>query len=75
MQSLGVSWPGGGVGTALYRLIQEYAHATPKGMVFAPFRSENMYKLCPYNMVGKRVWFSRELRECVSVFVILIPNE
>ena len=26
-------------------------------------------------MVGKRVWFSRELRECVSVFVILIPNE
>ena len=47
----------GGVGTALYKLIQENVHATPKGMVFASFRSENMYKLRPYNMVGKRVWF------------------
>ena len=24
---------------------------------------------------GNRVWFSRELRECMNVFIVSIPNE
>ena len=41
----------GGAGPLLYRLIQVCAHTTPKGVVFAPFRSENMFKFCPYIFV------------------------
>ena len=41
----------GGAGPRLYRLIQVCAHTTPKGVVFAPFRSENMFKFCPYIFV------------------------
>ena len=26
-------------------------------------------------LVWKRVWFSRELRECMNVFIVSIPNE
>ena len=40
-----------GAGPPLYRLIQVCAHATPKGMVFAPFRSEKMFDFGPYIFV------------------------
>ena len=39
--------------------------AAPKGMVFEPFWSEN----------GYRVWFLREPRERINVFVFSSPNE
>ena len=34
--------------------------ATPRGMVFAPYWSENGYKLCSYILVWNRVWFLRK---------------
>ena len=37
----------------------------PPGRVFAPFWSENRYN---------RVWFLRELRECMNVFIVSIPK-
>ena len=47
-------------------LPREEVCAAPKGMVFAPFWSENGYKLLP-DLVWIRVWFSRELREYMNV--------
>ena len=40
--------------------------------VFAPFWSENGYRLCPG--VWNRVWFSKELRERMNVFIVSIPR-
>ena len=39
--------------------------AATKGMVFAPFQSENRYRLCLSASVENRVWFSRELWQCM----------
>ena len=46
----------------------------PKGLVIAPFWSENGYRLCPF-LVWKWVWFSWELWKCLNVFVVSIPDE
>ena len=43
-------------------LAREGVCAAPKSMGFAPFWSENGYKLLP-DLVWIRVWFSRELRK------------
>ena len=48
--------------------------ATPKGMVIAPFWSENGYRLCPF-LVWNGVWFSWELWKFLNVFVVSIPDE
>ena len=45
--------------------------AAPSGRVFAPFWTENGYTLLVWN----RVWFLRELRECMNVFIFSILNE
>ena len=42
--------------------------AAPLGRVFAPFWSENGYAFCPFLSGSNRVWFLRELRECMNVF-------
>ena len=47
-------------------LPREGVCAAPKSMGFAPFWSENGYKLLPY-LVWIRVWFSRELRKYMNV--------
>ena len=47
----------------------------PKGYAwFAPYWSENGYKLCLCILVWNRVWFLRKLRECMNVFIVSIPN-
>ena len=42
------------------------------GMVSAPFWSENENRPI---LVWNQVWFSRKLRECMNLFIVLIPNE
>ena len=44
--------------------------AAPSGRVFGPFWTENGYA-----QVWNRVWFSRELRERMNVFIFSILNE
>ena len=59
-------------GTPLYKL---FRYVPPqRRRVFAPFWSENGYSFCPC-WSGYRVWFSRDLRECINVFIVSIPNE
>ena len=41
-------------------------------MVSAPFWSENENRPI---LVWNQVWFSRKLRECMNLFIVLIPNE
>ena len=41
---------------------------------FAPFWSENGYRFCPF-WSDFRVWFTKELRLCINVFVVSIPND
>ena len=53
--------PGGG-GVLPY--ISHLVRYVPQGMHFAHF-----------GLAWYRVWFSRELQECVSVFIVLIPNK
>ena len=48
--------------------------AAPKGRVFAPFWSEKRAKTLPI-LVWNWVLFSRELPECVNIFIVSIPNE
>ena len=45
----------------------------PKGVVFTPFWSENGFYALPI-FVWNRVWFWRELREWMNVFIVSIPN-
>ena len=52
-------WGGGGGG------------AEAKGMVSAPVWSENGNRPIVWN----QVWFSRKLRECINIFIDLIPKE
>ena len=48
--------------------------AAPKGRVFVPFLSEYRYRL--YTQFGlESGWFSRELQECMNLFIVLVPNE
>ena len=44
------------------------------GRVFAPFSSENRYTLWPY-WPGIAYGQLRELRECMNVLIVSIPNE
>ena len=63
---------GGGGGTPLY---MEYRYTPPQRVwFFAPLWSENGYRLCPF-WSRYRVRVSKELRECMRVFVVSIPNE
>ena len=48
--------------------------AAPKGRVFAPFWSEKRAKTLPI-LVWNRVLFSRELPECMNIFIVSIPND
>ena len=43
-----------------------------KGMVSAPVWSENGNRPI---LVWNQLWFSRKLRECMNLFIVLIPNE
>ena len=53
-------------GTPLYK---PYRYVPPQRVgVFAPFWSENGYTLCL--LVWNLVWFSRELRECLNLFIV-----
>ena len=45
----------------------------PKGYAFAPFGLKTGIDF-PI-LVRNQVWFSRELRECINVSVVSIPNE
>lgn len=65
-------WGGGEGGTPTD--ISHILCASPKGMVFPPFWSENVHRFC-FSLVWNQAWFSRELRECISVFAVLIPNK
>ena len=47
-------------------LPRERVCAASKGIIFAPFWSENVYKLSP-ELVWIRVWFSSEKREYMNV--------
>ena len=58
--------PGGGI--LLY-----ISHICANGQGFGPFWSENGYRLCPF-WSGMGYGF-RELRECMNVFIVSIPNE
>ena len=59
------------VGTPLYK---PNTCAAQKGRVFAAFWSENRYRPCLF-WSGYRVWFLRELRECMNVFIISVKND
>ena len=54
--------------------------AAPWGRVFAPFWSENRYtagipSIPPLPiLLWNQVWFLRELRECMNVFIVSIPK-
>ena len=56
------SWPGQNVpgGTPLFK---PYRYVLPQG-----------YGFCAV-LVWRRVWFSRELRQCMNVFIVSIQNE
>ena len=43
------------------------------GRVFAPFWSENGYTPAHFGLESG--WFFRELRECMNVLIVSIPNE
>ena len=51
-------------GGAVLPYISHLVRYVPQGMHFAHF-----------GLAWNRVWFSRELQECVSVFIVLIPNK
>ena len=59
----------GGGGYFLILYISHICMAAPSGRVFTPFWCENVNTLC------SRVEFSRELRECMNIFIVSIPNE
>ena len=62
------AWGGGG--TPLYK---PYRYVSPHRVgVFAPFWSENWYRLI---FDRNRVWLSRGLRECMNVFIVSVPNK
>ena len=46
----------------------------PIGKGFCAVLSENGWAL-PIVVDWNRVWFLRELRECMNVFIVSIPNE
>ena len=46
----------------------------PKGYGFCAFLVWNGYRFCQF-LVLNRVWFSRELQECMNVFIVSIPNK
>ena len=48
--------------------------AAPKGRVFAPFWSEKRAITLPI-LGWNRVLFSRELPECMNIFIVSIPND
>ena len=54
-------------------LLKPYCYVPPQrvGFVFAPFCSENSYRLyiLPI-LVRNQVWFLRELRNCINVVVV-----
>ena len=57
-----------------YSLIKAmYVCAAPKGNVFAPFWSENGYRL-PLFWSGRVLVFAGT-KECMNVFILSIPNE
>ena len=55
------------------RLHQKPETDLEKVWVFATVWSENGYRL-PI-LVWNRVWFTRELQQCMSVFIISVPND
>ena len=61
---------GVGGGTPLYGMCRP----APSGRVFALFWSENEYTLCPF-WSAIRYGFLRELRDCMNVFIVSIPNK
>ena len=61
-QELGSCSRGGGGRVLPY--ISHLVRYVPQGMHFAHF-----------GIAWNRVWFSRELQECMSVFIVLIPNK
>ena len=61
---------GGGV----FPYISHVGICASKGVILAPFSSEKGHRLCPF-YVWNRVWFSRELRECMNVFIVSIADE
>ena len=64
---------GGGGDTLPY--ISHIGFCHHKGRVFVPFWSEDRHRLCPLNLVYNQAWFSRELPDCMNVFIVSIPNE
>ena len=60
---------GGGEGTPLYKLHLIYRYVPPHRR----FGLKRVYAL-PI-LVCNRFWFSRELRECMNVFIVSIPKE
>ena len=64
-------WRGGG---EVLPYICHIGMCRPKGWGFGPFLSENGYRLGPF-WTGVRVWFSRELQECMNVVLFSFPND
>ena len=48
---------------------------SPKGVVFGPFLVWKRVYTLPILVWNRPVWFSRELRECMNVFIVSIRNE
>ena len=64
----------GGEGGELLPYISHIGIYASKGVILAPFWSEKGHRLCPF-YVWNRVWFLRELRECMNVFIVSVADE
>ena len=64
---------GGGGGTLLYKT---YKYVQPKGPVgFLGLSGVTTGQYTLPILVWNRVWFSRELRKRINMFIVSIPNE
>ena len=65
---------GGGEETPVYKLYRYVPPHRPIGQGFCAVLVWTGVYTSPI-LVLNRVWFSRELRECMNVFIVSIPNE
>ena len=55
-------------------IFEPYRYVPPQSVGFLGRFGENGHRFCPL-WAGNRMWFTKELRLCINVFVVSIPSE
>ena len=59
-------------------IFQPYMYVPPQSVGFLRrfgMKTLNGHRFCPCIIGWNRMWFTKELRLCINVFVVSIPNE